>query len=152
MKMIWDEEVVGIYYDNVRIVEHPRDRRRGGYTTAAEHMPAHHRFYAEWSPERLLRWGMDIGEEVQEVIRRVLQNRKHPEQAFRACLGILNLGKKYGAGKLRDACEQANAHRICSYKRIESMVKVAVEREKQPQLAWAGVGGHENLRGSEYYH
>ncbi len=151
VKMIYDERVVGIYYDNVRIVEHQRDRRRGGYTTVSEHMPSQHRFYAEWSPERLLRWGTEIGAEVGELIQRVLHNRKHPEQAFRACLGILNLGKKYGDARLREACEQANAHGICSYKRLQAMVKLIVEREKHPQLEWAGVGLHENLRGSEYY-
>ena len=151
VKMIYDERVVGIYYDNVRIVEHQRDRRRGGYTTVPEHMPSQHRFYAEWSPERLLRWGTEIGAEVGELIRRVLHNRKHPEQAFRACLGILSLGKKYGEARLREACEQANAHGICSYKRIEAMVKLIVQREQHPQLEWAGVGVHENLRGSAYY-
>jgi len=151
VKMIYDGRVVGIYYDNVRIVQHKRDRRPGGYTTLAEHMPAHHRFYAEWSPQRLLRWASAMGEEVRTVIQRALQNRKHPEQAFRACLGILNLGNKHGEQRLRRACRQANTHGICSYQSIERMIKLAIEAEKQPELAWAGIASHENIRGSGYY-
>ncbi len=97
-----------------------------------------------------LSWNV-TGAEVGELIRRVLHNRKHPEQAFRACLGILNLGKKYGEARLREACEQANAHGICSYKRLQTMMELIVQREQQPELEWAGVGVHENLRGSAYY-
>jgi transposase len=95
VKMFYDERVVAIYYDNVRIVQHKRDRRPNEYTTLPEHMPAEHRFYAEWSPQRFCRWAKSIGEDVEQVIEKVLKSRKHPEQAFRVCLGILSLAEKY---------------------------------------------------------
>ena len=61
VKLLYDERTVSVYYDNVRIVEYQRDRRPGGYTTLPDHMPPQHRMYAEWSPERLLRWARAHG-------------------------------------------------------------------------------------------
>jgi Mu transposase, C-terminal domain len=52
VNLVYDDRVVAIYYDNVRVVEHCRDRTPNGYTTLAEHMPASHRWYAEWSADR----------------------------------------------------------------------------------------------------
>ena len=89
VKMVYDERIVAIYYDNIRVAQHKRDRRHNKYITLPEHMPPDHRFYAEWSPQRFCTWAKSIGEEVLQVIEEVLQSRKHPEQAFRVCLGIL---------------------------------------------------------------
>jgi transposase len=149
VKMIYDERIVAIYYDNIRIAQHIRDRSPNGYSTMAEHMPAEHRFYAEWSPQRILKWARAIGEEVALVIEKVLDSRKHPEQAFKVCLGILSLSKKYGAERLKKACKQANRFGTYSFKRIESMLKLALEEERHPDLAL--IPAHENIRGSGYY-
>ena len=77
VKLLYDERTVSIYYDNVRIVEYQRDRRPGGYTTLPHHMPPQHRWYAEWSPERFLRWGRALGANVEAVIAQVLQDAKY---------------------------------------------------------------------------
>lgn len=50
--MIYDDRVVAIYYDHIRIAQHKRDRRPNEYSTISEHMPENHRFYAQWSPQR----------------------------------------------------------------------------------------------------
>jgi transposase len=149
VKMVFDERIVAIYYDNIRVAQHIRDRSPNGYTTLPEHMPAEHRFYAEWSPQRILRWAKAIGEEVARVIEKVLDSRKHPEQAFKVCLGILSLSRKYGAERLQKACRKADRFGTYSFKRIESMLKVALEEEKHPELEL--IPAHENIRGSGYY-
>lgn len=152
VKMVFDERIVALYYDNVRIAQHRRDRTANGYTTLEEHMPPHHRFYAQWSPERLLRWAGAIGEQVREAIEHVLDSRKHPEQAFKVCLGILNLAKKYGTERLERVCGQANRFGTYSYRRIEGMLKLSVEEEEHPELEPAATAlEHENIRGSRYY-
>ena len=115
-------------------------------------MPPEHRFYAEWSPERLCRWAKSIGEEVEQVIEKVLKSRKHPEQAFRVCLGILSLAKKYTPQRLNKACAKANRFGTYSYKRIESMLKLGVEEEQQQEFGFvSSIPDHENIRGSQYY-
>jgi hypothetical protein len=149
VKLVYDERVVAIYYDNIRIAQYARDRSPNGYSTLAEHMPAAHRFYADWSPERILRWAKAIGEEVAVVIGKVLEKRKHPEQAFKVCLGILSLGKKYGAERLQKVCRKADGFGIYSLRRIESMLKATLEEEKHPEPEL--IPAHENIRGSGYY-
>ena len=72
-------------------------------------MPPEHQFYSQWSPERFLRWAQEIGEQTAELISRVLNTRKHPEQAYRSCLGILGLAKRYSPERLEAACQRANA-------------------------------------------
>jgi hypothetical protein len=82
----------------------------------------------------------------------VLKSRKHPEQAFKVCLGILSMAKKYGDARLKKACKQANKFGTCSFKRIESMIKLGLEEEKHPKLELVAViPDHENIRGGQYY-
>ena len=152
VKMVYDDRIVAVYYDNIRIAQHKRDRRPNEYSTLPEHMPPEHRWYAEWSPKRFRGWAKSFGTEVVKVIEAVLESRKHPEQAYKVCLGILNLGKKYGNDRLVKACAQANEFGTCSLKRIETLLKLSLEEERHPQLELvASIPTHENIRGSRYY-
>ena len=47
VKIIYDERTVAIYYDNIRVAQHRRDRTANAYTTLPEHMPPNHRYVAE---------------------------------------------------------------------------------------------------------
>ena len=150
VKMVFDERMVALYYDNLRIAQHRRDRSPNDYTTIPAHMPENHRVYAEWNPRRFGRWAKSIGPEVEGVIKKVLTGRKHPEQAYKVCMGILSLAKKHGDDRLERICGRANRFGTCSYKRIESMVKLDLEEKKQPQL-FTVLADHENIRGAGYY-
>ncbi len=152
VKMVFDDRVVALYYDNVRVAQHRRDRTPNGYTTEPEHRPAHHRAYAEWSPGRFLRWAKAIGKETAEVIETVLAGRKHPEQAYRACLGILSLAKKHGNERLNRVCRRAGEVGTSSLKRIEEMIKLEKEDEEKQRKLFSSIPEHENIRGPEYYH
>ena len=66
----------------------------------AEHMPEKHRRMSEWSPERFARWAEKTGPATAALITRVLGARRHPEQSYRTCLGILRLAKPYGDARL----------------------------------------------------
>ncbi len=150
-KMVFDDRIVAIYYDNVRIAQHQRDRTPNGYTTLPDHMPEKHRAYAEWSPVRFERWAKSIGDEVSLVIKNILTSRKHPEQAFKACMGVLSLAKKYGDDRLNRICKQANHFGTSSLKQIQNMIKLDIEQESQQQLIPI-IPDHENIRGAGYYH
>jgi len=151
VKLVFDDRIVAIYYDNVRIVQHRRDRTPNEYSTLPEHMPEKHRVYAEWNDERFERWARSIGDEVAHVIKKVLATRKHPEQAFKACMGILSLAKKHGDERLNRICKRANGFGTTSVKRIQNMITLDVEQENQKQL-FSPIQDHENIRGPEYYH
>ena len=153
VKMVYDERVVSIYYQNVRVVAHQRDRSPNGYTTLAEHMPDSHRHFTEWNPERLRRWAAQIGSEVEEVIKRVLTARTYAPQAYRVCLGILSLHKRYGSQRLCAACRRALSYNSHSYTKIRNILAQGLEQESQPQLELGSPipAVHENLRGAQYF-
>jgi len=151
VKLVYDDRVVAIYYDNVRVVQHRRDRTPNGYTTLAEHMPPSHRWYAEWSPEKFLAWARSIGSETAAIIAKVLESVVYPPQAFKSCLGILSLAKQHGPERLNKACAKALRVGTHSRKRVQSILALGLEEEHQPQLELGPLPLHENLRGSQYY-
>lgn len=152
-KIVYDERVVSIYHDHLRIAQHLRDRSPNGYTTLPEHMPEEHRRYGEWNAERLTGWAKDVGPEVLEVITKVLHSRTYAPQAFRACLGILSLHKRYGSLRLNQACRRALSYGSHSGSRIRNILAQGLEQESQPDLGLtaAPVPVHENLRGATYF-
>jgi transposase len=151
VKIVYDDRVVAIYWDNTRVAQHLRDRTPNGYSTLADHMPAHHRWYAEWSAERFLKWAQTIGPETAQLIGKVLSAAAYPPQAFRSCLGILNLQRSHGALRLNKACRKALRVGTQSYTRIKNILALGVEEENHPTLDLGPLPSHENVRGSDYY-
>lgn len=150
--IMYDDRTVTISYENVRVARHVRNRTMNHYTTDPDHMPPHHRFSRDWSPERFLNWANGIGPDVAGVIERILKTVKHPEQAYKRCLGLLNATKKVGSAVLDRACRRANEYGICSLNRILSMASQLIEEDAQPELSWnTGIPEHDNIRGSGYY-
>jgi len=151
VKLVYDDRVVAIYWDNLRVVQHRRDRTPNGYTTLAEHMPEQHRWYTEWSPERFQSWAASMGPATSELIGRVLAAASYPPQAFRSCLGILSLAKPHGSQRLNAACAKALALGSLSYKRVKNILALNMEQEGQPLLDLGGLPLHENVRGQQYF-
>src|SRR5207302_5848419 len=111
-----------------------------------------HRHYAEWTPQRLVRWAASSGAATAQVVETILASRPHPQQGFRSCLGIMRLGKSYGDARLEAACRRAIRIGACSYKSIESILKHDLDQQplSGPPPA-APVITHGNIRGPEYY-
>jgi transposase len=82
-----------ILYHGQRVAAHERSFTRYAHTTLPEHLPAAHRAHLQWSPGWLIRWGEQHGAACAELIRRILSSRPHPEQGYRACLGLLRPGR-----------------------------------------------------------
>lgn len=120
------------FFKGKRIALHERkaklSRYKGKHSTIADHMPSHHKFRGEWTPERFLSWAATIGEATAEVIMTILASRKHPEQSFRSCFGILRLAKVYGAERLEAACTRACRFKAFSYKSVQSISEKQTRR------------------------
>lgn len=144
---------VELFHKGERIASHLRSYQRGRHTTTDEHMPKAHRAHAEWSPSRIVDWAGTIGPSTKALAEAILAERRHPEQGYRSCLGILRLGKRYGKERLEAACARAFAVRARSYRHVESILKNNLDRIPLP--AKAPVVGpsadHENIRGGDYY-
>lgn len=138
----------------VRIDSYPRSYERGRHTTRTEHMPKAHRAHAEWSPSRIVSWASTIGTQTAALVEVILAERRHPEQGYRSCLGILRLSKKYGAERLEAACARAVLVRARSYRHVESILRNGLDRAPlptpSPQTTIVAVT-HENVRGRDYY-
>jgi transposase len=146
-------KTVECFAKSKRVASHLRSVLRGAHTTQAGHMPVPHREYAEWTPERLVRWAQESGPSVGGLIERVMSTRAHPQQGFRSCLGIMGLGKSYGAARLEAACQRALQVDAASYRSVRSILQMGLDRQEVPagEPAAALPQEHENLRGSSYY-
>lgn len=145
------ENTLEVFLGRKRIALHSRNKQRGAHTTCRDHMPKEHRYVQEWSPSRFLSWAEKIGRETKLQIGTLLHSRDHPEQGYRACLGILRLAKKYGPVRLEAACEKANSLGLASYRSINSMLKTGHEK-KQQQKQTAIIEQHTNIRGNTHFH
>jgi transposase len=144
---------VECFYKGQRVASHLRSPLKGRHTTVGEHMPASHRHYAEWTPQRLIRWAEKTGPATAAVIQTIIERRVHPQQGFRSCLGILRLGKGFGEERLEAACRRALRLGACSYKSIESILRQGLDRKALPEPQEQELSiEHTNLRGSQYYH
>jgi transposase len=144
--------IVEVYYKGHRIVSYPR-RYDGKPSTLAEHMPSAHRAHAEWTPSRLINWAKKTGEATGRVVAGILASRPHPEQGYRACLGLMRLGKRYGAARLEAACERAEHLLSFSYTTVKNILASGQDRtpiDKDAPARQATLT-HHNIRGGSYY-
>lgn len=147
------DTLVEILHKGGRVASHRRSYVRAGYSTVREHMPKSHQKYLEWSPSRLIHWAEQIGPHTQKLVACILENRPHPEQGYRSCLGLLRLGKTYSNERLEAACARAFQIKAYSYKNVQSILKKGLDRQplvtcSQPTLP---LMEHSNLRGKQYY-
>ena len=144
------EGLIEIFHKSQRqpVAVHPRSQAPGRFTTQTAHMPAKHQKHLEWTPERFLKWAKDIGPATVQCVQAVLASRQHPEQAYRACLGILNLANRHGRERLEAACLQAIPGQRFSYREVKDLL------DHLPASPESGAipPDHDNLRGQTYYH
>lgn len=145
--------LVEVFHKGSRVASHPR-KPKGGFTTHPEHMPKSHQRHQSWTPGRFMNWAADIGPCTLEVVKRQLTERPHPEHGYRACLGLLNLAKRFSRPRLEDACERALALGSPSYRSIQSILDNGLDRQPQPSATTeqGELPLHTNVRGPGYYH
>ena len=144
---------VQVYNLDTLITTYPR-KYQAGFTTNPAHMPENHRAHATWTPERLLNWGERIGPSTRQLVQQFIDEKQHPEQAYRACLGLLNLNKSYGDERLENACRLGLAEGLRTVKNIRNILKHKLDQipETEEDLNTPLNQHHENVRGSTQYH
>ena len=143
---------VEIFHKNKRVACHQRSYKRG-YTTINEHMPKAHREYAEWTPERLIKWASQTGEATAKLVEAILSGLVHPQQGFNSCMGIISLSKKYGSDRVEAASKRAIAIGGVSYKSMKSILANDLDFKPLPERAPVKAPVmHPNIRCNNYYH
>lgn len=143
---------VEVFFKNSRIALHHRNRSIYGYTTKTEHRPQSHQFVSEWSPQRFIKWGRSISTEVEELITQLLESRQHPEQAYKSCMGLLSLSKKYDKEDYIKACKNALQLNLINYKFVKNTLETkAFNLTNEPGSEQGKLPNHQNIRGKEIY-
>ncbi len=143
---------VEILFKNKRVASHLRSYIKWHHTTLEEHMPKAHQKYLEWSPSRIINWAGQNGSKTAALVAKILESRKHPEQGFRSCLGIMRLAKHYSPQRLEAACDRALILKAYSFKNVKSILQNGLDRQPWPQDSNAiKPVQHYNIRGKDYY-
>jgi transposase len=145
------EKTIEIYHRRQRQASHLRRHTPGRFSTQREHMPPAHQYVDGWSPERFRRWAGEIGPQTMQLITTILDGRCHPQQAYRTCLGILGLAKRYGSNRLEAAAKRALAAGIHSYKGVNNILKNRLDQLTRDEPPATPLPAHPNIRGKTYY-
>jgi transposase len=143
---------VEIFFKGERIAAHQRISSNGKHTTVPEHMPSSHRRYADWTIERIRRETAAIGPSTALLCDLILEQRPHPEQGFRACLGIVRLTRLFGAARVEAAATRALEIGARTYGSVKSILDNNLDRQASPRrTANDPAILHSNIRGARYY-
>ena len=132
--------VVVVVHDGQRMAAHARSHLNGGFTTDPSHRPEAYEKDLEWTPSRIIRWAEKTGSHTGTVVRQIIETKAHPEQGYRASLGIIRLGNRYSPERLEAACQRALAIGGVSYRSIKPILdhgpdRLSGERQATPPSA-----------------
>ncbi|GLR77611.1 IS21 family transposase (plasmid) [Azospirillum oryzae] len=143
---------VEVFHAGQRVAVHVRRFGGARHATHPDHMPSNHRFYAGWSEARFRRDAAAIGPNTEALILAVLASRRHPEQGFRSCLGILKRLRGVDVARAEAACARAVEIGALSATSLGSILDNNLDRKPRRQAADAPPLLHANIRGGGYFH
>ena len=144
---------VEVFLRGERIAVHQRTSGNGKHTTIPEHMPSSHRRYADWTVERIRAEAGRIGSSTLLLCDMILTERPHPEQGFRACLGIVRLTRGFSPERVEAACLRAIEIGARTYGSVRSILDNRLDRRPASKRAADSPAIlHTNIRGPRYYH
>ena len=153
-KIVYGTDEVEIYCDLKRVALHKRDRRRNGYSTLKDHMPANHRhYYAQkgWDEDYFKKQARLVGPCTLQSISMILDSRVFPEQTYKSCLGVLRLGSKYGNDRLEAACKRITEAGAANYGMVKNILEKRLDQLPDQASLDFTTPSHENLRGANHY-
>jgi transposase len=145
--------IVEMLHKGRRVASHLRDDRPGLFTTEPTHLPKAHQAHRDWSPRRLIQWAREtVGPETAALVSGILTRKKHPEQGYRACLGVISLAKKYPPERVEAAARRVRAAELYSYQSLKSVLTAGLDHAPAADAAdLPPVPAHDNIRGRTYY-
>lgn len=141
------ETMIAIFHHSEQVALHPRDLHQGRFSTRSEHMPANHSFILKADQDWFLKEAARIGPHTTGYITALLKSRRYPEHAYRSCLGIINLARKYPPAQIETACQILLPAGLFSYRDVHSELERISANPSTSTLP-----AHENVRGNTYYH
>jgi transposase len=146
------ERMVEIFHQGKQVAIHLRSAVQGRFSTRPEHMPSNHRFVLELASAWLLKQAEAVGPLTVQLITALLHARPYPEQAYRSCLGVLSLARKYPLPLMETACQRILEARLLSYRDLKGELEALVRSASASPEQSVALPAHENIRGKTYYH
>ena len=151
VKLLFTSSTVEVYHKYMRIALHRRNLKPYHYTTEKGHLASTHRFVTDWTPQRFIDWAASIDPGVEELICRILEQKQHPEQAYKSCMGVLSFQKKVGKERLANACKRALEYNISNYRIIQKILENGLDSIVEEEPKGHILPEHQNIRGKNYY-
>ena len=153
VRIYYDSQTVEIYLNRNRIALHCITAHHKAYNTLAEHMPPHHYKMQQirgFNMDDLLGMAEQVGKSTRQAAVLMLQNSIYVEQNYKACYGMLQLGKKYTNQRLEAACLRVLQSPRVNYTLIKNILDRNLDQHNQEQITLI-IPAHENIRGKEAY-
>lgn len=153
--LVYDSDTIDIYHGFTHVATHHRNDTPYEYTTKPSHNLPGRKGSCESDIEDLLSRAAQIDNIVLHYLRAVIEDRRYPELAFRACRGIMKLEKKYGQERLVSGCAAAMDARLYSVSGMMDILESGADADYLPGADADGNGrptpAHRNIRGKEYF-
>jgi transposase len=145
-------EAVEVLHRGVRVASHIRSDVRGKATTLDEHRPKAHQRYLDRTPSRLIEEAQQVGPSTGQLVEAILAAKRHPEQGYRSCLGILRLAKTYPPERMEGAARRCLRARAYNSQSMDSILKNQLDRLPLPgDPPTRSAVEHDNIRGAGYF-
>ena len=151
VEILSTQTMVEIFYQGMLVATHKRCTKYERYSTKSEHMPPAHQKYASRSPESMEAWAGTVGDHVQKWAHGLFKRCVHPEQGYRAVLGVIQLAKRYSSERVNNACRRAVLCGAYSYRSVKSILEKGLDSIALDTPTQAALPEHENIRGAQYY-
>ena len=147
--------MVEVYRHGRRVSSHVRDDTPYQPTTDPRHRPPNHRAVYAGTRDRLMEWARGVGPATTSLMERLLD----PQHNFanttrrRSGYGVRSLEKKYGCARIEQACERVLVFERVSYKSVERILRLGLDKTPAPRTSSEGVKAieHEQVRGADYF-
>lgn len=151
-KELWaclTDRTVEVFHVRTCVASHVRTSGNGQHSTQRDHMPAHHRFREDWTPQRIQARPARIGPNVAIFAEVVMRDRKHLQQGYRICLGVIRLADRFGSERLDTACRRGLEINARSCSSIQSILKNGLEIRPRTRVTVEPAITHINIRGAD---
>ena len=111
--------------NGICVASHKRCFIKRTYITDPSHMPP---FYyssldiACYDGAMFRKWAKHIGDKTYQLIDELLTNKPIEQHAYKSCMAILQLSRKYSASRLNSACNRALLSGKCNFYAVRKFI------------------------------
>jgi len=151
VKVAYTRDKVRIYSSSEQVAIHQRGLKKGGYTTEENHLCSAHKHYLERSPDYYMNQARKMSENLYLYVQGIFNQKRHPEQLYRQCDGLLSLARKAGKDVLDKSCSLAMEQQVYSYTIVRNIIENKTYLDKTTACEDGRLPEHANIRGKKQY-